>query len=250
MPSVESGDRIYAIGDIHGRFDLLQRILEQIGEHSASLPPSRALHIVFLGDLIDRGPQSAEVIELLYNLERRSDRVIVLLGNHEEAMLQALRGDLGAFRSWLAFGGEETLRSFKVAPRGEREDLRDYLARARSAIPAHWTNWLARLPLSVRSGDYLFVHAGIRPGTPLHRQAREDLLWIRADFLEDPRDHGAVIVHGHSIEPEVAIRDNRIGIDTGAYRTGQLTAIYLEGDRREIISTAPEPVGFTELPSV
>lgn len=237
MPSVESGDRVYAIGDIHGRFDLLQCILEKIGEHSAALPPAKSLHLVFLGDIIDRGPDSAKVLELLYSLERKSNRVIVLLGNHEEAMLQALKGDLNAFRSWLAFGGEETLRSFDVAPRANGEDLRDYLARARSAVPAHWTSWLARLPLSVRSGDYLFVHAGVRPGTALHRQAREDLLWIRADFLDDLRDHGAVIVHGHSIEPEVAIRENRIGIDTGAYRTGILTALYLEGDRQEILST-------------
>lgn len=248
MPSVDSGDRVYAIGDIHGRFDLLQRILEKIGEHSAALPPPRKLHLVFLGDIIDRGPQSAEVLELLYSLERRSDRVIVLLGNHEEAMLQALRGDLETFRSWLAFGGEATLRSFNVPPRGEREDVRDYLARARSAIPAHWTNWLARLPLSVRSGDYMFVHAGVRPGASLSRQSREDLLWIRGEFLDDPRDHGAIIVHGHSIEAEVAIRENRIGIDTGAYRTGMLTALYLEEDRREILSTEPVDMGLADQP--
>ncbi len=238
MPSTESGDRVYAIGDIHGRHDLLTNLLDRIGEHTESLPPSRSLHIVFLGDIVDRGPQSAEALELLYDLHSSSDSVIVLLGNHEEAMLQALDGDLDSLRAWMGVGGDATARSFGLEPLRPDEDPRGYLRRLRAAVPRDWVSWLKRLPLSARSGDYFFCHAGVRPGIPLRRQSRGDLLWIREDFLDDPADHGAVIVHGHSIELEVSIRHNRIGIDTGAYRTGILTALYLEGERREVISTA------------
>ncbi|MEP9401769.1 metallophosphoesterase family protein [Sphingomonas sp. VNH70] len=241
MPSTDSGERIYAVGDIHGRYDLLRQMIDRIGEHSATLPPPRSLHIVFIGDLIDRGRQSAQVLEFLHDLQTRSDRVIVLLGNHEEAMLRALDGDVATLRGWMGVGGRETLESFGIAPLEEGEDVRDFLRRMRAAIPRRWVQWLQRLPLTARSGDYFFCHAGIRPGVPLRRQAREDLLWIRDDFLEDERAHGAVIVHGHSIEPSVQLRANRIGIDTGAYRTGVLSAVYLEGERSEVLSVrAPQ----------
>ncbi|MFZ3482968.1 metallophosphoesterase family protein [Sphingomonas sp. 3-13AW] len=235
LPSTDSGERIYAIGDIHGRLDLLRLLLDKIGAHSNALPPARSLYLVFVGDIVDRGPHSAEVMEMLYDLQRKTDHVIVLLGNHEEAMLQALDGDMDALRGWLAVGGEETLASFGVAPLRPDEDRRAYLQRARAAIPREWIAWLRRLPLSVRSGDYYFVHAGIRPGVALHRQTRNDMLWIRDDFLEDRRDHGAVIVHGHSVTPRAEIRANRICVDTGAYRTGVLSAIYLEGEKQEVI---------------
>lgn len=240
LPSTDSGERIYAIGDIHGRFDLLRLMLEKIEAHSSALPPTASLYVVFLGDLIDRGPQSAEVLAMLYDLQRKTDHVVVLLGNHEEAMLQALDGDMDALRAWLGVGGRDTLKSFGIAPRHPDEDRRAYLQRARTAVPREWTAWLRKLPLSVQSGDYYFVHAGVRPGIPLNRQDRTDMLWIREDFLDDTRDHGAVIVHGHSITPETDIRPNRICVDTGAYRTGMLSAIYLEGDKREVIvSTLP-----------
>lgn len=240
MPSTDSGERIYAVGDIHGRYDLLRRIVDLIGDHSAALPPPKSLHIVFIGDLIDRGPHSAQVVEFLHDLQSRSDRVIVLQGNHEEAMLRALDGDAATLRGWLNVGGRETLRSFGVEPPEDSEDIRDFLRRARAAIPRRWVLWLQRLPLTARSGDYFFCHAGIRPGVALRRQVREDLLWIRDDFLEDQREHGAVIVHGHSIEPSVQMRSNRIGIDTGAYRTGILSALYLEGERSEVLSVGPD----------
>jgi serine/threonine protein phosphatase 1 len=238
LPSTDSGDRIYAIGDIHGRYDLLQMLIARIGEHSASLPPARSLYVVLIGDIVDRGPQSAEVLAMLYSLQRQNSRVIVLLGNHEEAMLQALDGDPDALRRWLAVGGDATLASFGIAPLRVDDDPRDYMNSARRAIPRQWLAWLRQLPLSVQSGDYYFVHAGVRPGVALARQVREDMLWIRREFLRYERDFGAIIVHGHSVTPDVDIRQNRIGIDTGAYRTGVLSAIYLEGEKRDILAVS------------
>lgn len=238
MPSTDAGERIYAVGDVHGRFDLLQRMIEKIGDHSNALPPAKSLHILFLGDLIDRGPQSAQILHFLFELQRQSNRIIVLQGNHEEVLLQSLDGNVEVLNAWLRFGGLETLRSFGLSAPAEGEDLRSYLRNVRATIPSQWVEWLRRLPLTARSGDYFFCHAGIRPGVGLRRQDREDLLWIREEFLSDRRDHGAVIVHGHSIEAAVQFRDNRIGIDTGAYRTGVLTALYLEGEKQELLSVA------------
>ena len=238
MPSTDSGDRIYAIGDIHGRYDLLQLLIARIGEHSAGLPPARSLYVVLIGDIVDRGPQSAEVLAMLYDLQRKNSRVIVLLGNHEEAMLQALDGDTDALRRWLAVGGDKTLASFGIAPLQPEDDPRDYMNSARRTIPRQWLAWLRQLPLSVQSGDYYFVHAGVRPGVALARQVRDDMLWIRGEFLRSECDFGAVIVHGHSISAEVDIRPNRIGIDTGAYRSGVLSAIYLEGEKKDVVAVS------------
>ncbi len=215
-------------------------MVDVIGEHSARLPPPTSLHLIFVGDLIDRGRDSARVLEFLYDLQTRSDRVVVLLGNHEEAMLRALGGDLATLRGWLNVGGRDTLRSFGIDPPDPDDDMRDFLRRARSTIPRQWVQWMQRLPLTAQSGDYFFCHAGIRPGVPLRRQVREDLLWIRDDFLDDESEHGAVIVHGHSIEPTVQFRANRVGIDTGAYRTGRLSAVYLEGSHSEVLTVATE----------
>jgi serine/threonine protein phosphatase 1 len=238
LPSTDSGERIYAIGDIHGRYDLLQLLIERIGEHSAALPPTRSLYVVLIGDIVDRGPQSAEVLAMLYDLQRKTSHVVVLLGNHEEAMLQALDGDLEALRRWLAVGGDTTLASFGIPPLRPDDDPRDYLNRARRAIPRQWLAWLRQLPLSVQSGDYYFVHAGVRPGVALDRQVREDMLWIRSEFLKHERDFGAIVVHGHSISREVDFQPNRIGIDTGAYRSGVLSAVYLEGEKRGILTAS------------
>ncbi len=238
LPSTDSGERIYAIGDVHGCLTLLHRLLDLIGSHTRALPPVRSLYVIVTGDVIDRGPHSAEVLRLLYDLSRENPNLVVLLGNHEAALLQAMAGDVDALRQWIAVGGAQTLRSLGVSPRRSGEHSRDYLLRVRAAIPPAWLSWLGKCPLSVRSGDYLFVHAGVRPGVALDRQAREDLLWIREDFLDDRRDHGAVIVHGHSISREVEIRDNRIGIDTGAYKSGRLSAIYLEGSVQQIITAS------------
>jgi len=236
LPRTDSGERIYAIGDIHGRYDLLRRLLDRVGEHSSALPESASLHLLFLGDLVDRGPESAKVVELLQDLEQRTDQVIVLMGNHEEAMVRSLEGDTTLLQRWLAVGGAETVESYGLRLPEPRDDLRQYLRYLQASLPAQQIKWLRGLPLTAQSGDYFFCHAGIRPGVALGRQSRDDLLWIRDDFVDDESDHGAVIVHGHTIEKTVTLRDNRIGIDTGAYCHGVLTALYLEDDRQEILS--------------
>jgi serine/threonine protein phosphatase 1 len=247
LPRTDWGERIYAIGDIHGRYDLLRLLLDRIGEHAQELPPAKSLHLVFLGDLVDRGPDSAKVVEFLYDLEQRTDQVIVLMGNHEEAMLKSVEGDAGVLKRWLAVGGAETVASYGLRLPEPNDDGRQYTRYLQAALPAQQMRWLRNLPLTAQSGDYFFCHAGIRPGVALARQAREDLLWIRDDFIDDPADHGAVIIHGHTIESAVTMRGNRIGIDTGAYCHGVLTALYLEDERQEIISVSeddlPEPPG-------
>lgn len=234
-PSTDRGDRIYAIGDVHGRFDLMQALMDKIARHHAALPPTASLHIIFLGDLIDRGPDSLKVLDYLHQAQKKMPGLIVLQGNHEEVLLRVLGGDQRALRNWMTYGGVQTLESMGLRPPASGDDLDDCLARIRRAVPSALTSWLRRLPLTAESGDYFFCHAGVRPGVPLNRQKREDLLWIRDDFLEDTTPHGAIVVHGHSINPQVDMRGNRIGIDTGAYTTGVLTALYLEGDRREVI---------------
>lgn len=238
MPRTDFGERIYAIGDIHGRYDLLRMLLDRIGEHSEALPAPQALHIVVLGDLVDRGPDSAKVVEFLQSLQSASDQIVVLMGNHEEAMLRSIAGDFGVLQRWLDVGGAETLASYGLQLPRPDENLAKYTRYLKASLPAPQMRWLSGLPLTARSGDYFFCHAGVRPGVSLARQARNDLLWIRDDFIDVPANHGAVIVHGHTIEPEVTFRENRIGLDTGAYRSGVLSAVYLEGDKREVISVS------------
>lgn len=242
VPTTDNGDRIYAIGDVHGRYDLLCRIFEKIEAHSATLPPNRNTNIILLGDLIDRGPQSAQVLEFLFNLQKRNKNFTVLLGNHEELMIRAISGEPGMLRAWIKLGGGPTLRSFGIEPPEGEYDLPAFTKQVAKAIPPEYVSWLKSLPLSARSGDYFFCHAGVRPRLSLARQSRNDLLWIREEFLESEVDHGAVIVHGHSVATDVQLRNNRIGIDTGAYRTDVLTALFLEGEQCEILSTG-QPAG-------
>jgi serine/threonine protein phosphatase 1 len=236
VPRTDPGDRIYAIGDVHGCYQVMRRLLDRIGEHNDALPPAKSLHIIFLGDLIDRGPESAAVLEFLHDLQKRSNRVIILLGNHEEAMLRVLGGETALIRPWLGFGGRETLLSLGIALPEADEPPREFLRRLQNTVPRKWVRWLSGLPLTAESGEYFFCHAGVRPGIHLARQSRQDLLWIREGFLEATTNFGAVVVHGHSIESQIEVRENRIGVDSGAYRNGTLTAIYLEDDRQELIS--------------
>lgn len=235
-PSTDRGERVYAIGDIHGRLDLLHEILIKVEAHDASLPAPRSRHIILLGDLVDRGQDSKSVLNYVYDVSRRTDSFVTLRGNHEQVMLQALDGEPGVLRPWLRMGGDETLRSFGIEPDAYQSDG-EVIAEAKRAIPAHLLDWLRELPLTARSGDYFFCHAGVRPGVPLRRQAPIDLLWIREEFLQSDESYGAVIVHGHSVYNSVEMHANRIGIDTGAYRTGVLTALYLEGSARKTFST-------------
>jgi serine/threonine protein phosphatase 1 len=234
-----AGERVYAIGDIHGRYDLLLTLLGKIQIHHASLPKPKNLRLIILGDFIDRGPESANIIHLLQNATIETDMLTVLLGNHEDLMLNSLAGDGEAQTAWLRYGGDATLSSFGIDPTEMlRLGPRAAAAAMRKVIAQPVIDWLRTRPVMTRSGDYIFCHAGLRPGVPVAEQAREDLLWIGADFLESSeRFENSVVVHGHSTFTTVEQRTNRIGIDTGAYRTGVLTALYLEGTERATFST-------------
>ena len=236
-PSGPRGHRAYVIGDIHGRLDLLDALLGNIHRELDERPPRQAL-LAFVGDLIDRGPSSAQVVERLRTYRRAGVRTMFILGNHEEVLLRILGGDSGLIAKWRQFGGSECLQSYGVEP-GQLANLTDAdaLASVRKAIPKKHVEFLESFADSCRFGDYLFVHAGIRPGLAVEEQRQADLRWIREPFLEDDRDHGFVVVHGHTITPEVEERANRIGIDTGAYRSGVLTALAIEGSSRWTFDT-------------
>ena len=237
-PRTPRGYRAYAIGDIHGRLDLLELLLADIERDGAAREPRKTV-LVFLGDVIDRGPDSRAVLERLRTYRRPQLRTVFLAGNHEEVLLRLLGGEQGLLNSWLTFGGAETLKSYGVDPvavqaMGEARALEAI----RAAFPDYHLAFLRSFADTRRFGAYLFVHAGIRPGLDLPLQSQTDLRWIRSPFLEDESDHGFVVVHGHSISGEVVERPNRIGIDTGAYRTGVLTALGLEGSERWTIDTS------------
>src|SRR3954463_22760 len=238
------GWRAYAVGDIHGRLDLLDELLEKIHEDIARRK-SRKVLLVFVGDLIDRGPNSAQVIERLRTYDHPGVQTVFLLGNHEEVLLRILAGDADLITKWRWFGGSECLASYGVDASiltGLSDE--EALEVVRSAIPRQHVEFLESFDDSCRFGDYLFVHAGIRPGIEFDQQRQSDLRWIREPFLFDETDHGFIVVHGHTIRPEIEIRPNRIGIDTGAYRTGVLTALAIEGlkswylDTREVMAEA------------
>jgi serine/threonine protein phosphatase 1 len=236
-PAGARGWRAYAIGDIHGRLDLLEELLAKVHEDIASRP-SRKVLLVFVGDLIDRGPNSAQVVERLRTYDHPGVRTMFLLGNHEEVLLRILGGEADLITKWRWFGGTECLNSYGVdTNRLASLSDEDALALIREAIPSDHIEFLEGFDDSCRFGDYLFVHAGIRPGIEIDQQRQSDLRWIREPFLFDETDHGFVVVHGHTIRPEVEIRPNRIGIDTGAYKSGILTALAIEGSRSWLLDT-------------
>jgi serine/threonine protein phosphatase 1 len=239
FPLAAPGDRIYAVGDIHGRLDLFRLLLRRMEEHDAQLPAAKSLHIVLLGDLVDRGPDPAGVLRAMERL-RRDPKFIVLRGNHEEMMIGALSGRPGIMRAWIRAGGDATIRSFGLPLPASMEEEAALRTRLLEVIPPATLDWLRNLPTTARSGDYFFCHAGIRPGIPVNRQRPADLMWIREDFLGDTSDHGVVVVHGHSVSEDVEVRPNRIGIDTGAYRTGKLACLYLEGATQQIMDVTEQ----------
>lgn len=233
----QAGWRAYVIGDVHGCLDLLDKLLADIAEDHAVRGPARGL-IVLLGDLIDRGPDSAGVLKRLREFDRPDFRLVGLAGNHEEVLLKILAGDPTEVAGWLRFGGAETLLSYGVDPKA-LDALSPAAAQRRiaEAVPRQDRHFLEQLADSMRFGDFLLVHAGIRPGVPPEQQSLRDLRWIREPFLTDTRDHGMVVVHGHTISERVEAVGSRIGIDTGAYATGRLTALGIEGDQRWLIDT-------------
>ena len=236
-PSTD-GALIYAIGDIHGRYDLLKDILATIVADYPERGRGRRPMLIFCGDYVDRGPDSAEVVEaVLWLMNNRGDlEVRALKGNHEAAMLTFLDGDAEGM-SWLSYGGLDTLSSYGVRIIMDDERNRRRAARELAAVlPEDHNDLLRSLELVVEAGDYAFVHAGIKHGRPLKKQKEEHLLWIREGFLDSDKHCGKLIVHGHTWVDELPqMRANRIGIDTGAYATGVLTALRLDGTSRQFL---------------
>lgn len=222
--SLPVAGHIYAIGDIHGCFPQFKNILEQIFEDAQNLSGGKV--IVTVGDYVDRGPFSYSAIEELLESPPEGFSRVWLRGNHEAMMLDAC--DTGSIESWLSVGGSETLASYGISADNllamNRKTRKQVMA---SFIPKTHIDFLRSMPLFVTVGDYLFVHAGVRPGVPLKRQKEQDLLWIREPFLST--DHGLpyTVVHGHTPGPEVVQTPYRIGLDTHAYAGGKLSAVRL-----------------------
>jgi len=240
--SVPPGERVYAIGDIHGRADLLDELLAMIDADNSARGPSR-IRLIFLGDLIDRGPDSKQVVERVMDVKARYPETHILLGNHEEVFLQALRtGSLGALRYALRIGADTTIQSYGVTgPEYLRASIEQLLDLSQAAVPESHLAFMDDFEDMVFVGDYLFVHAGVRPDQPLDRQKISDLRWIRDDFLNYRGTLEKIVVHGHSISDEVEVTSHRIGIDTGAYASGVLTAMGFEGSERWLLQTGTAP---------
>lgn len=249
ITTAPQGECIYAIGDIHGRCDLLERLIVEIEQDAAKLPEGTRATIVFLGDYIDRGLQSRDVIELLLSDRLSAFETIFLMGNHEEALLKFLEDE--SFGSqWVRYGGGETLYSYGFQPPNTRGSLGSHeaMATARSAWSKLWTAFRDRMPpehlefyQSLKpyhaAGDYLFVHAGLRPDVDMNEQSTRDMLWIRDEFLDDTRQFSHLIVHGHT-PAETVYRDNRrIGLDTGAFLSGKLSAARFFGEDVTFLTT-------------
>jgi serine/threonine protein phosphatase 1 len=246
VPRTPKGKRVYAIGDIHGRADLLDALLADIERDIATRPPAETF-LVFLGDFIDRGPSSRETLDRLSNLNGDRYKPIFLIGNHEEVLLRLLAGERGLLASWLRYGGAECAESYGLNPKQlGRQEEGTAIDALRRAIPESHVAFLNGLIDTFRFGDFLFVHAGIRPGIDLNEQSQTDLRWIRAAFLDDRTDHGFVVIHGHTIFEAVDEQANRIGIDTGAYWSGILTAVGLEDAERWYLSTNIVPSEQTQ----
>ena len=231
---VPDGTRVYCVGDIHGRDDLLREMAERVGADMEASSFDHAV-TVFLGDYVDRGLGSMRVVEQLASGEWPTS-IIALAGNHED-LLMAFLEDEGVLAAWRSLGGLETLHSYgvDVGPAMAGRDFGAVQAAFAARFPESHRHFLERLEISTYIGDYFFCHAGVRPGVPLDRQNRDDLLNIRDPFLSSEAEHGKLVVHGHtpSVAPE--IRPNRIGIDTAAYATGRLTCLVLEKDQRRFL---------------
>lgn len=237
VPYVPGDHRIYCIGDIHGRADLLKQLHKNIQTDAKNHKGKNI--IVYVGDYIDRGEQSCEVIDILLSHPLKDFDHVFLRGNHERAMLDFIDYP-GAAAAWLTFGGREALNSYGIPldhiP--SMQHVGELAHKLDEALPDAHRHFLIETCMdSWQCGSYYFVHAGIRPGVPLEEQTQEDKLWIRDEFLGSTISHGAIVVHGHSITQVPEILPNRIGIDTGAYATGVLTCLVLEGRKQRLLQT-------------
>ncbi len=227
----------YVIGDIHGCYDELCELLELIERDAKSLEESPK-YIVFLGDLMDRGPKSYEVVEHLRTFDPDYATPVFLMGNHEEVFLKVLSGSEGALTSWFEFGGRECVRSYGVKNLGEiltrPENL---LFRIQEAVPQNHIDFMESFDETFQFGPYLCVHAGIKPRVAIEKQSTRDMRWIRKEFMAYEKPHPFIIVHGHTIVEKADIRPNRIAVDTGTYEGGPLTAVRLSKEGPFIIET-------------
>jgi serine/threonine protein phosphatase 1 len=242
-PAVPENCRFYVVGDIHGRLDLFTALIDAIERDVHSSPPAQ-ITVVLLGDLIDRGPDSAGVVERALRWREQRD-VILLAGNHEEMFLNSFE-DLGVLRHFLRHGGRQTVLSYgvdrEVYDSATFEQLQEMM---RAKVPREHLDFLSSASDHLEAGDYLFVHAGISPDVPLADQQKHHLRWIREPFLDHSAPYSHFVVHGHTITDGIDARSNRIGIDTGAYRTGQLTALVLEGADRRLLQTTENEQGIS-----
>jgi serine/threonine protein phosphatase 1 len=238
---IPDGTRVYCIGDIHGRADLLAALHRGIKADANQNPGNGVARnvIVYVGDYVDRGMQSREVIEHLLSDPLPGFEKVYLKGNHDEAMLQFLQDpEFGPL--WFSYGGDATVLSYGVRMSPSkigRERFEDMRQQLEANLPSAHLEFLQSLQLVWECGDYLFVHAGFKPGVAIQQQKPEDMLWIREEFLESRHDFGRMVVHGHSVTDVPELKSNRIGIDTGAYASDTLTCLILEGDTRHFIST-------------
>jgi serine/threonine protein phosphatase 1 len=241
--TVPVGQAVYAIGDVHGRLDLLEDLLARIRVDAERHPNDSTRSLVFLGDYVDRGPESRGVVEAVMSDLLPGFDTVRLLGNHEEAMLSFLDGESDGL-DWLSFGGLETLLSYGVPLRSlpsSGEAVRALQEALIEAVPERHVTFFRRCLRHHSVGDYVFVHAGVRPGIALEKQTQTDLLWIRDDFLRVGIPlPGRVVVHGHTICDLPQNRDHRINIDTGAFVSGRLTCLVLRGSERRFLSTGDE----------
>ncbi len=232
------GVRLYAVGDVHGRLDLLETMFGLIDADRASLDGVQAVEIL-LGDLIDRGPASAGVVERA-RLRRESHGLTILRGNHDQYLLDAVDRP-ESVPHWLRWGGVEALASYGIEVDPARADPEAISAALRARLPQAHLDLVRATPFTARHGDILCVHAGIRPGVPLADQSPRDLMTIREPFHSDGRDHGVIVVHGHTPEPEPVVRANRIGVDTKAYESGRLSCAVIEGDALRVLTAIGPP---------
>lgn len=235
-PLLPAGLRIYAVGDIHGRLDLLGELLSRIDADLALRPAVRPI-FVFLGDYIDRGPRSRETIDRLIE-HRGTNECVFLKGNHEQIAIKCLT-DPSLFDRWMRLGGVETLVSYGVAPENlvNGKQIVELQAAFHRALPQAHFGFFRDQQTSFACGDFFFAHAGVRPRIELSRQAENDLLWIREEFLSSSEDFGKTVVHGHTPTREIEVRPNRINIDTGAFATGRLTCLVIEEASLSFIDT-------------
>ncbi|MCR4378810.1 MAG: metallophosphoesterase [Rhodospirillales bacterium] len=246
-PCAPAQSRLYAIGDVHGRLDLLDDLLGQIAQDATPPTTPKRRVLVLLGDLIDRGPDSKGVLDRMVQLTQDQRlwgqlfnttllpgfEIHILKGNHEDSMLRFLADDSEG-EQWRANGGNEALKSYGLDPLQSPQALRAALL---NALPKTHRRLLRGLKLAHVEGDYAFVHAGVKPGIPWTEQSENDLLWIRADFTKSEANFGYCVVHGHSPVDVPEVRSNRIGIDTRAWASGVLTCLVLEDDTQRFLNT-------------